>query len=184
MKKIISALLLMSLTLNVFAASASSKGLEVLMDEYQYAMSVEWDQKDQVFHEKQTQAFLSELAKLNMSSEDLLAVAEKKMGNKKQFEALKLKMSLLSKVNSEADLAKMISQNSHEFYSRGASWNGATVFNYAMVALIAGIIGYAIYRAIAYECVEWEYKYHCTGSNNDGNDWCGYGDVCVRSEKK
>jgi L-rhamnose isomerase len=45
--KIISLVLALCLSLNVFAASGTHKELELLIDSYQFDLSVEWDQKDQ-----------------------------------------------------------------------------------------------------------------------------------------
>ena len=56
--KITAWLLCLCFTMNVFA----STGLSEAVDEYNYAMSVEWDHADQAFHDTQTEIFFSKVS--------------------------------------------------------------------------------------------------------------------------
>ena len=50
--KVMSLLLSLCLTLNLLAASGPVQEIERQVDEYQHALTVEWDQKDQKFYEE------------------------------------------------------------------------------------------------------------------------------------
>lgn len=178
MKKMLSAILLLCLTANVFATSH----LEAVMDDFQYAMAVEWDQKDIKFQAAQTKKLIAGLEASGASTEELLALVEKKVPNKKMVEAIKLKLSLKN-ISSEQEIAQVVAESSKDFGVKGASWNGDVVSNVGVVLVVA-VLAYAVYRAVAYECVETEYQFTCRGSVVDGSDRCFYADVCVRSEKK
>ncbi|MFL5785777.1 MAG: hypothetical protein ACJ76H_14260, partial [Bacteriovoracaceae bacterium] len=62
MKKLFSLLLVLCFSVNVMASSTS--GLERAMDDYQFALTVEWDQKDQAVYQAKTDAFFAEMAKM------------------------------------------------------------------------------------------------------------------------
>jgi len=201
--KFVALLLSFLITFNVMASSVSE--LERQIDDYQYSMTVEWDQKDQAFYNTRTDAFLKNLAKViqekSLTKEEVLALAEKKMNNSKTFEALKLKMLLLGKNVSSEELAQTLKDSAKDFYSTGASWNGDVV-TYAVVGVFVLMIGYAIWFHATHECVEWESVYSCstydtcrsysydwdTGSEYctwwDEETSCGYDDVCRQWQKK
>lgn len=178
MKKIIGLMLLICFSVNTFAAS----NLETIIDDFQYTMSVEWDQKDMKFHEAQTRIFIEKLAASGATNEELLTLVENKTQDKKMLEAIKLKLKL-SPIESKDELARILSENSKAFYSKGASWNGDAVSAIGVAAVVI-ILGYVIYHAVAYKCVETDYRFQCTGHPADGNQRCYWGDVCVKSEKR
>src|SRR5688572_18248723 len=126
--KIMSLVLCLCFTMNVFAGSVSE--FEKSLDNLQYSLTVEWDQKDQAVYEKVTKTFFDEMevmmATQQLTQEQVLAVLEKKIANKKALEAIKLKLSLMGKVN-ESNLSEVLKENSKEMYAQGASWNGDIV---------------------------------------------------------
>lgn len=200
--KVLALLLSLCMSLNLMAASGSTEALSQALDEYQYAITVEWDQKDQAFYQKETNAFFEKIGTAvvegGLSKEAILALAEKKMGNKKSFEALKLKLALTGDVKSPEQLAKFLQENSKEFYQSGASWNGS--IDWVSTGLIVGLIAlvaYSVWFSVTHECVESEERYSCSdttsciGYDSYGscNWWetrenCGWTDVCTRWEKK
>lgn len=95
--KFVAILLSFLITFNVMASSVQS--LESAMDDFHYTLTVDWDQKDQAFYNVKTDEFIVKMSKLikenNISREEVLALAQKKMNNSKAYEALKLKMTLL-----------------------------------------------------------------------------------------
>lgn len=201
--KIIALLLSFLFTFNVMAGTVQP--LEAAMDDFHYSLTVEWDQQDKAFYDKKTDAFISQMSKLikenNVSKEQVLALAEKKMNNSKAYEALKLKLTLLQTNVSSEELAAILKESSKDFYSAGASWNGDVV-SYAFIGLFVIAIGYAIWFYATHECVRKESVYGCSSYDtcvsetydwNTGTyycDWyreettCGYTDVCREWQKK
>lgn len=194
MKKLFSLLLVLCFSVNTFAASTA--GLERAMDEYQFALTVEWDQKDQVIYQAKTDAFFAEMAKLivseGLSKEEILSVADKKMKNKAQLEALKLKLTLAGKANSSAELGKVLQGSVKDMYSSGASWNGEALMPIGLGLLVAAVIGYAVWFSATHECVAYDSRWEChetTNCDSYGNycysdSSCGWQDYCTQWVKK
>lgn len=194
MKKLLSLLLVLCFSANVMAGSTI--GLERAMDEYQFALTVEWDQKDQKFYQAKTDAFFAEMAKLiakdGLSQEEILSVASKKMSNKTQFEALKLKLSLVGKAPSSSELASVLQSSVKDMYQSGASWNGDAVLPVLGGLLVAALIGYTIWFHATHECVAFDQRYECdsyTECDSFGDycyteESCGYNSYCTEYVKK
>ena len=169
--KLISIFVLVCFSLNVFSATGTLEALERDFDNYQYAVTVDWDQKDDAFLQKETNTFLENLNTLmlngSLNQQEVLAFAEKKLANKKAFEALKLRLTLQDP--SAENVAQTIKENSKEFYQRGANWSGDTNF-----PLIGGIVVGAaalIYGLIwfnnNYECTQTRPVQNCSGYTSD-----------------
>src|SRR5665648_142236 len=98
--RIISLFVAFCFSVNVMASTGTVQQLERYIDDYQFALSVEWDQKDQAFYETQTADFFTNLEKLikeeGLTQQQIMALVETKVGNKKIIEALKLKLTLLA----------------------------------------------------------------------------------------
>jgi hypothetical protein len=156
--RLISALLCFCLTFNVMAASGTVTELEKALDEYQYSLTVEWDQKDPAFMTARTEAFyasLSDLMNKGLTQEEVLAVVSKKSKNPKEIEALKLKMEALAgKASSANELAEAITANSKGMYASGASWEGSAILiSVGIVALVGAAIAYSIWFDKSHTCV-------------------------------
>lgn len=194
MKKLTALILLLCLSLNTFAASGSIQELSNAFDQYQYAMTVEWDQQDKAFQEAQTKAFFQQLSRLmseGLTQKEVLAMAESKMANKEALEALKTKLTVLNRFESPEELAKFLSQNSKEFYAKGASWNGSVDPMTVLIVIgVAALIGYAIWFSATHECVAYDQRWECSsdtyyddyGSYTDTS--CGWESYCTRWVKK
>lgn len=182
MKKI-SLLLCILLSFNVLATPLST--IEQSLDDYHYAMTVEWDQKDQKFHDEKTQIFLAAIQTAmaeGASKEDIFKLAQSKMKSSQNLEALKLKMSLLSApASNSAELVEILKMSSADFYTQGASWNGEA----GEIALWAGIalfVGFAVWFTIKYKCVKEERYRDCdweTDSDGDRDYECRYKTRCL-----
>lgn len=164
--RLISALLCLCLTFNVMAASGTVGELEKALDEYQYALTVEWDQKDQAFMTAKTEAFfatMSELMNQGLSKEDILAVVAKKSKNVKEIEALKLRIELLAgKANSASELAQIMTANSKDLYATGASWEGgAVLITVGIVAILGAAVAYSIWFDKNHTCVAYAQGQQC-----------------------
>lgn len=210
--RIVSLLVAFCFSLNVMASTGTVAELERAMDDYHYNLSVEWDQKDQKFYDAQTKAFFAKLEKLikedGMSQSEIMNLVEKKANNKAVVDALKLKLTLLSKGASAEEMAAIVRESAKDMYSQGASWNGSVVVPVVIGLLVAAVIGYSIWWDATHECVAWESQYVCNtyndcyygggyydpyygggyygGSYCYGSSYttCGYADVCVEYAKK
>ena len=168
--RIISLLVAFCFSLNVMASTGTIQELERHMDEYQYALSVEWDQQDQAFYDAQTKAFFEKLGKLikedGLSQEEILKMVELKSKNKAALEALKLKVSVLAKGATAEELANIVKESAKDLYSEGASWNGEVVFSVALGIVLVGVLAYSIWWSATHECVAYENQYVCVQQDN------------------
>lgn len=197
--KIVSLLIAICFSLNVMAASGTIQELERHMDEYQYALTVDWDQKDEAFYNQQTKVFFEKmegLIKAGLTQKDLQLLISKRVNNSKTLEALKLKVSLLSKDASADELVKVVKDATKDMYSQGASWNGYTVVPVIVGGLILAALVYSFWWEENHECVAYENQYVCNTYNtcngqvynsscvNFPQTVCGYQDVCTEYAEK
>lgn len=178
--KVMSLVLSLIFTMNVFAASGTVGEFERSLDNLQYSMTVEWDQKDQEFYDQVSQKFFSEMehmmANQQLTTEQVMAVLEKKVSNKKALEAMKLKLSMMGKV-SEKELAQVLKDSSKEMYTSGASWNGDIVTPVLIgVAVLA--IGYLIWFHATHECNSYNTSYSCANTSVVYGTQCSYSQYC------
>lgn len=146
--KVLSLFICLCFTMNVFAAS----NLEDVFNEYQYALTVEWDQKDKSFMENETQKFYSNLKELNVSSEELMNFVETKIPDSQKLNDLKMQASVAS---STEELVEILSHNQATLYRQGANWNGRTVLVGAAIVGVSALFIYSVYFAVAYGgCME------------------------------
>ncbi len=146
--KLLSLLICLCFTMNVFAAS----NLESVFDDYQYALTVEWDQKDKNFMETETQKFYQNLKALNVTPAELLQFAESKIQETQALNELRMQASV---AGSTEELIDLLSQNQPTLYRQGANWNGRTVLVGAAVVGVSALFIYSVYFAVAYGgCME------------------------------
>lgn len=164
--------------------------IEKSLDDYQFAMTVEWDQKDQAFSKHQTEKFLAEIQQAiaeGVTKEEIFGLAQIKMKSPQAVEALKLKVTLLtSSATNPAQLAEILQTSSTDFYHQGASWNGE-IGEYALWAGLALFVGFAIWFAVTYECVESERYRDCdwiTESDGDRDYVCKNKTRCLEYVKR
>jgi hypothetical protein len=185
--KIISALLALCFTMNVFASSGAMDELSTAMDEYQFAMTVEWDQKDQAFKAKQLEALsgkMGQLFKQGLTAQDVNVLIDNRFKNSQFAKTAKLKLALLGNNLTPANVVDVLKDNSSEIYANGASWNGnAQIFVWGgvIVAIIAIAVAYNKWQNDNYECVETAIAdfctdaYDCHGSDSEfSRGHCSY----------
>ena len=212
MKKIVSVVLLLCLCTNVFAGTAGVKKLERHLDDYQYAMTVEWDQKDQEFKEAKTKEFNVALEKVireeGVSQLEIMSLLQKKVVSKDALNAIQLKLALLGNASTPEALAKSLEGATKDMYTQGASWNGEVVIPLAIGVIVVAIIAYKWWWEKNHVCAEWEMRDECvtshwddrsctTDRDEDGHSWttcdtywneettvtCGPMNHCLRYEK-
>lgn len=168
--RFVSLLVAFCFSLNVMASTGTIQELERHMDDYQYALSVEWDQNDQAFYDAKTNAFFEKMGKTiaagNLTQAEILKMVEAKSKNKDAINALKLKVSLLAKNASAEELANIVKESSKDLYSKGASWNGEVVFSVALGLVLVGALVYSIWWSATHECVAYENQYVCNTYDN------------------
>lgn len=194
--KILSLLLMLTLTLNSFAATGSLSELERLIDDYHYTVSVEWDQKDQASYEELNLAFIKSakqvLAQSSLTQEEILQLAERRLGGRKELEALKLKMNLRKAPTTDEETIALVQEISKDFYQKGASWNGDVVLPIAIVAGVIAVfvaLNYLMQSIATHKCVEYgprtkvcEWGYGERRQETEYGRYCWYEQECLRSE--
>jgi uncharacterized protein YoaH (UPF0181 family) len=163
--RFLSSLLALLFTMNVTASTGTVNELVRALDEYQYATTVEWDQKDQAFMQKATEKFYAELNQLmnqGLSEAEMMDVVSSKVREPQALEALKLKMHLMAKSSASAqDLARMIAQETKHMYATGASWDGYVYWSIGGGIIIAALIGYSIWWSNQRVCVAYTRGTQC-----------------------
>ena len=171
MKRLLSAVLLFCFTLNAFASSSGVLKLERLLDDYQYAVTVEWDQKDQKYYDAETKRIFEGMSALiqeeGLTKGEVLTLVEQKLVNKRTLEALKFKLNVLSKTESPEDLARTLKESSKDMYSQGANWNAEVTIIAGIGIVIIAVLAYKWWWDVNHKCVAWEEKYDCTRSSWD-----------------
>jgi hypothetical protein len=170
-KKLLSLVILLCFSLNSFASTNGVKVLERILNDYQYTITVDWDQKDQIFYERETQKFFTQMKdvieKDGLTQEEVLSLVEKKLIDKKAAEALKLKFSLISNINSSEELGRALQSETKSMYAKGASWNGEVVIITGIIVVAFAVLAYQWWFDATHKCVQWEEKYDCSSSSSD-----------------
>lgn len=195
--KVISILIAFCFTMNVFASTGGLSELSSAMDEYQFAMTVEWDQKDQAFKNKQLEilsAKMGELFKKGLTSQEVNKLIETRFQNSKAVEAAKLKVSLMGNKLTPSNVVEVLKDSSSDIYSNGASWNGNTqlfVIGGVIVAIVAILVAYSQWKDANYVCTERAIADYCTdtfdcddyyGCSYVGTE-CGSYERCIKEER-
>jgi hypothetical protein len=162
--RIISLVLCLCLSLNLFAASPVAE-FENALDNYEYSMTTEWDQVDPVFSEETTKAFfeaMNELTEKGLTQEDMMNVLSKKALGKREIEAIKLKLQTsASEAGSPQELAKVIAAHSRNLYRSGASWDGSVIIMGGVGVVVVALIGYSIWYSATHTCVAYAQGQQC-----------------------
>lgn len=138
--KAVALILTLCLSLNVMASTGTIQELEKSFDNYNYALTVEWDQKDTAFLEKTSYDFsmkLQDLINAGLTSEQIIQFVGNKMNDKNQFETLKQVISSHPDILTANDLAYVLEAHSKSFYAQGARWNGEAVLTGVVIGILA-----------------------------------------------
>lgn len=139
-KRLIALVLVLTFTTGAFANTQ----LESVIDDYQYFVTVEWDQNDLKHLEAATQYFQEELATMirdgAISKDDVLALAEKRMGNKEKFQILKKRLEMMGQNGDTMVLGEVLAEVSSGFYATGANWSDDAVGMICGVLVVAVVV--------------------------------------------
>lgn len=132
--------LLLSLTLS-FSIFASTSKLGALIDEHQYFITVEWDQKDRAAFEEKSREFGRQfsaiLATEKLGRAEVMEMFKTKLLNPKVAERLNVRMSLLPQNPGAEALKALVEETQKDLYAQGASWNGE--IDWEMTGILVGI---------------------------------------------
>lgn len=141
MKRLLSIIFVLILCPQMALAS-QVESFRRLVDEYQYAMTVEWDQEDKAFVEKENAKFLegfSELRQSGLSNDEIQQVIA---ADWHMLEKGLLTLNLDDEKAVQALALRSLSR------SQGASWNGEIIAPIAIGGAFALLIGYFVVVAI------------------------------------
>lgn len=204
--KLVSLLVAFCFSLNVMASTGSVQELARSIDEYQYALTVEWDQQDDQFYNDQTKMFFNKMEAMikgGLSQKDIQSLVETRVNNPKAVEALKLKLSLMTKDATTDELVNVVKEATSNMYGRGASWQGHIIAPAVALALVVAVLAYGAWFDANHDCVAYESRYVCdyysvcTGQIVYGSPYqttpdcpffpearCGYQQACTEYVKK
>lgn len=111
-------------------ASASTLGahsIKAAIDDFNFAMTVEWDQEDQAFYQAQMKKFLADLKALRaegITNAEIIDVAVSSIKNEKLAQEMKAILNLIEveKLSAE-DAQSMLLEAAKNSSSAGASWS-------------------------------------------------------------
>lgn len=142
--KLIAWLLCLTFTMNVFASS----GLNEVVDDYNYTMTVEWDQVDQDFYNTQTEIFVNKIQGLianGLTQKEVENFVAARISDKASLE----KLALVSKnAKTTQDVVALLKDHSLNLYQRGANWNGEVVLTIATSTIAAVYVIWVTYSLI------------------------------------
>jgi hypothetical protein len=125
--------------LQSFAWAGPKESLKATLDNYQYAVTVDWDQKDQAQLQNLKAQFSAELNQLieeeNLSLRDVTEFIQEN-SNELQIDAQTL--ALLSDNNGQLNLERaqeMLEHRSNKMYAQGSSWSPVKVLIYGLIAV-------------------------------------------------
>jgi hypothetical protein len=166
----------------IFACSLSSlhasavTGLKRAFEELNYALEVEWDQRDEVFKQAEVEKFhhkVRELQKNGLTQKEFLEFSLSEMKDQTLRTQMEGTLNLL-KMNalSEAEAKNIMQNNLEKSLSKGASWNGK-------LSTVAGTVLFVIVALVLLSSTSGESNKQDLpkGPQPDGS-FCGYGEVC------
>lgn len=183
-KKFITLMMVVAI-FTVQAHASTQNGLKAAFDEMNYALTVEWDQKDQSFYEKQLKNFTAtvrELQKTGLTNAQMIEFAKTQVKDAKVASDLETAFSMITinKMSSE-EASRYMMESMKRSYANGASWNGDVLVYLAVglliVALAVGLSSGNVSTGNGggyYTCYDdcYYYDYQC------GYDWAGWPVYC------
>jgi hypothetical protein len=164
MKRKLSFLLLLILVPQMLFAS-SSESLKNIMDDYNYSMTVEWDQRDMAFANQKRIEFVTQLNSLvasGLTKDDIVAATGLNL------DVIQHEIEILNLRNTE-DLVQFLIQ--HKEFKTGANWVGdvvlATVFFTPIIVMIGMMIYGSVHRAERLDSIN-----ACLVANPNNQDLC------------
>ncbi|MBA2403612.1 MAG: hypothetical protein H0V66_02490 [Bdellovibrionales bacterium] len=142
MKSTIFSLVLCSL-FSFQALAGSHDGLKAAFDEFNYAVTVEWDQKDASVYSEHMNVLketILQLQEQGLTNQELINFGISHVSDAKlKSEASEVLNLIASEKLTESEALDLLHSSQDSFYSRGASWTGTTTIIAASVIIIIGV---------------------------------------------
>lgn len=127
----------------VNANAATHNNLKAAFDELNYALSVDWDQKDQDFYKSQMEKFNTTLASLQaqgMTNQEMIDFTLSQLKNENMRKDLQtaLTMVQINKMDPK-EAQRYVTDVMNKSYSRGASWGGEVIVGAVVLVLIVAV---------------------------------------------
>lgn len=144
--RIVSFILALSI-FNAQASSGSNQSLKTAFDELNFALTVDWDQKDKSFYQAQVKEFNEKIASLQangLTNSELLDFATSQVKDEALAKDITTAFSMIS-INklSKEEARKLMLKTVSKTYDKGASWSGRGVASGALVVLLLALVGVA-----------------------------------------
>lgn len=143
-----------------FAFAGNADVLKLAIDEFHFAMEVEWDQRDQSFAQVQQlilEESIKDLVEKGLSLEELKSSFN--ANTLESFDQLEFEM-IQNNINNPEDVQKFIISKMQSNYQTGASWENAG-------ADILGALGVGLFLAIIIYPIA-----SCMARSTPGNSYC------------
>ncbi len=136
--KLFTLFLSLTLSFNIFASTSK---LENLIDEHQYFLTVEWDQKDKSVYEAKSREFGKKFNEImtgeGITKKDVLEVFQSHVKDPKAAARLNVRLALLPLQPSAEAIKGLFEETKKDLYATGASWNGE--IDWPIVGMLVGI---------------------------------------------
>ena len=139
MKKFLAQSLVFVFLLSSFSAVAAPKSeAEKIIDDYYYTLTVEWDQKDEAFINRETEAFQDKIQGY-VGTEELSSAFKRKIKDLKVLDGL---TNLVDQSHTPAEIISVLKTQGTKLYVQGASWSpynkaNAFIVIFILVAIFA-----------------------------------------------
>jgi len=169
--KIIAIITSLVLSFSAVAGANHRAALEQSFDEYQFALTTEWNQKDQTVLRQINAKLEKEIVGLmdsGLTDADIFAVLERRALSKTEIEGLKLRASMIARAGSTTDALMILKDELGRSSQQGASWNGSSTLGLVAIgAFFVGIIVFMVALTKEGECLEEAEYLDCDNSGND-----------------
>lgn len=125
-------------------ASTNAETLRAAMNDFNFAVNVEWDQKDQAFYDAQMLRFqevLNVLSLNGMTQKDMLTEAQSLIKDSRTSADLQKTLQLIEANNlSAAETKKLVMEMISQSQSRGANWSGDVLWTIGPILALVLVI--------------------------------------------
>lgn len=172
--KVFTLVLSLLLSFNLFAATTE---LGALIDDHQFFLTVEWDQKDQRSLEAREKLFGEKFAEITrrekLTREDLLKLIEERVQSPELVKRLRVRLNLLPLNPSAEAMKTFLEATKKDLYAQGASWNGDSTVTISIAVALVLITAGAVFLAVtSKKDVDCHYDSNSYGCKNPGTNVC------------
>lgn len=130
------------------AIAGEIENLKSVLDEYTYAMTVEWDQKDRTFQQKQRRLFQQKVLALVKNGLTKEEIKRAFAGTPSiDIEELDAELALIHPQDTRA-LGRLIQRKTLQTYKKGTSWSDGVARKLVPFFIISAIAALAIFMNI------------------------------------